>query len=150
MDTRSLPRNAAPEASTPARWPVLAVIAVGGALGAMGRHGIDVLLPAPDREFPLGTFLVNVVGCLLIGALAGALFRPGAHRLLRPFVAVGVLGGFTTFSTYAVQALTLALDEEVGTATGYLIVTAVSALLAVEAGLVLSRGLSHRRRRRSR
>lgn len=139
-------RSAAPEASEPARWPVLAVIALGGAAGAVCRYGVDVLLPTAERGFPVGTFLVNVVGCLLIGGLAGALFRRDAHRLLRPFVAVGVLGGFTTFSTYTVQAVTLGLDDAVGTALGYLVATAAAALLAVEAGFVLARWWAHRRR----
>jgi len=65
------------------------------------------------------------------------------------FVAPGLLGGFTTFSTYAVQTVDLALRGEVGVATGYLFGTVVLALVAVEAGLLLSRGLAHRARRRS-
>lgn len=130
---------------------MLAVIAMGGAIGASGRYGVDVLLPAADGGFPLGTLLVNVTGCLLIGVLAGMLFRADAHRLLPPFVAVGVLGGFTTFSTYTVAAVELALHDAPGTAFGYLIATLAAALLAVEAGLTLSRYTSylrsHRRRR---
>ena len=129
----------------PAGWPVLAVVAIGGAIGAAGRYGVDVVLPAAPRGFPLGTFLVNVIGCLLIGVLAGVVFRPGAHRLLRPFVAVGVLGGFTTFSTYTVEAVTLALDDAAGTALGYLLATVAGSVLAVESGLLLNRWLTYRR-----
>jgi len=126
---------------------VLAVVSVGGATGAVGRYGVDVLLPPADGGFPLGTFLVNVTGCLLIGVLAGTLFHAGAHRLLRPFVAVGVLGGFTTFSTYAVAVVEIALDGAPATAFGYLIATVAAALVAVEAGLTLSRYLAYRPRR---
>lgn len=147
METAQLSRDAAPEAVQPAKWPVLTVIAIGAAIGAVGRYGVDVLLPAGERGFPLGTFLVNVVGCLLIGALAGVLCQPAAHPLLRPFMAVGLLGGFTTFSTYTVEAVTLALRGETATALGYLLATVVAALVAVEAGLVLSRWSAHRRLR---
>lgn len=134
------------DTSVPPRASALAVVGIGGAIGAVARYGVDVLLPAADRGFPVGTFLVNVTGCLLLGVLAGALFHPNAHRLLRPFVAVGVLGGFTTFSTHTVEAVTRALDGAVATALGYLIATAVGSLMALEVGLVLSRWWVHRRR----
>lgn len=141
--------DAVPETAAPRGLSLLAVIGAGGAIGAVARYGVDVLLPASERGLPVGTFLVNVTGCLLIGALAGVLFGRRAHRLLRPFIAVGVLGGFTTFSTYTVQAVTLALDGEVGTALGYLVATAAACLVAVEVGLMLSRWSAHRRRRGS-
>ncbi len=128
----------------PAQWPVLAVVSVGGALGAVGRYGADLLLPAADRGFPVGTLLVNVTGCLLIGVLAGVLFGADSHRLLRPFVGVGLLGGFTTFSTYSVGISTLALDGAVGTAFGYLLATVAAALVAVEVGMTVSRWSSYR------
>jgi len=130
----------------PVGWTVLAVVALGGAAGAVGRYGVDVLLPIGDGGFPVGTFAVNVVGCALIGVLAGTLFRSDAHRLLRPFVAVGVLGGFTTFSTYTVQIVTLALAGAAATALGYLVATVLAAVLAVEGGFVLSRWAARRRR----
>lgn len=144
MDTAATPETAArrrPDGS------LFGVLAVGGALGATARHGVDLLLPADPGAFPLGTFLVNVLGCLVLGAVAGTVRRPGRHRLLLPFVGAGLLGGFTTFSTYTVQTVTLALDGVVGTAVGYLLATLVAGVVAVEAGLSLSRWLAHGRRR---
>ncbi|MBA3524093.1 MAG: CrcB family protein, partial [Geodermatophilaceae bacterium] len=89
------------------RGPVLLAVAAGGAVGALARHGVDLLLPVEPATFPLGTFAVNVAGCLLLGVLAGALYQPDRHRLVLPFVVTGVLGGFTTFSTYTVQTVDL-------------------------------------------
>src|SRR5262245_19731321 len=81
---------------------VLAVIAVGGGLGALARYGLTRLLPAEPRTFPWATFLTNIAGCLLIGVLMVLISQVwSAHPLVRPFFGVGVLGGFTTFSTYA-------------------------------------------------
>lgn len=144
MDTAAAPENSArsrPDAA------LFGVLAVGGALGASGRYGVDLLLPAEPGAFPLGTFLVNVVGCLVLGALAGTIRHPGRHRLLLPFIGPGLLGGFTTFSAYTVQVVRLALDGVVGTAAGYLLATLVVGLVAVEAGLSLSRWVAHGRRR---
>ncbi len=121
-------------------WPAVVAVAAGGALGGLARHAVDLGLPAAAGAFPTGTLLINVVGCLLVGAVAGLVRRP----VLFAFVAPGLLGGFTTFSTYAVQTVDLALRGEVGVATGYLFGTVVLALVAVEAGLLLSRGLAHR------
>jgi fluoride exporter len=80
---------------------------------------------------------------VLVTEVAG---RP--HRLLRPFVGVGFLGGFTTFSTYAVQAHQLLTEQRPGTALAYLFGTLVAALLATETGMVLTRWAARARRRR--
>lgn len=119
---------------------------MGGALGSVARYGVDVLLPTDDGSFPLGTFLVNVAGCLLVGMVAGVVHRSTTHPLVLPFVVTGLLGGFTTFSTYTLQAVDLALRGQAGIATGYLLATLVAALLAVEAGLLVSRALAHHQR----
>lgn len=146
--------DTAAQTEAPARlrpeWLLFGVLAVGGALGAAGRYGVELLLPDQPGAFPLGTFLVNVVGCLVLGALAGTVYRADRHRLLLPFVGPGLLGGFTTFSTYTVQTVTLALDGVVGTAAGYLLTTLVAGFVAVEAGLSLSRWLAHGRFHRRR
>ena len=85
------------------RW-VLPTIAVGGMLGASARHGLELAWLLRAGEFPWATFVTNLGGCALIGLLMVYVVELGAgHPLLRPFVGVGVLGGFTTFSTYAVQ-----------------------------------------------
>ncbi|WP_315661444.1 fluoride efflux transporter CrcB [Amycolatopsis sp. PS_44_ISF1] len=120
--------------------PVLAVIAVGGGLGSLARYGVAAALPTLPGRFPWGTFLTNVSGCFLIGVLMVVIteVRP-AHRLVRPFLGVGVLGGFTTFSTYAVETRGLLQPGSVPLAFGYLGGTLVAALLAVLAGMALTR-----------
>src|SRR4029077_21115734 len=87
-------------------------VAVGGARGSVARHGVNHLVATrwPLLKFPAATLTVNVIGCLVIGLLAGLL---AADRLQfkfywREFVFVGVLGGFTTFSTFGLDTLTLA------------------------------------------
>ncbi|HEV7652777.1 MAG TPA: CrcB family protein [Actinophytocola sp.] len=97
--------------------PVLGVVALGGGLGALARYGLTVLLPTPPGGFPWATFLVNVLGCLLIGVLMVPVTEVhAAHRLVRPFLGVGVLGGFTTFSTYALEVHSLLRPGSVGVA----------------------------------
>jgi CrcB protein len=85
-------------------------VAAGGALGSMLRHLVNVTLSHHlERTVPYATFVVNVVGCLAIGALAG-LIAGGRLQLsptLRTFVFVGILGGFTTFSSFGLDTFTL-------------------------------------------
>jgi CrcB protein len=123
--------------------PVLSVIGLGGGLGALARWGISQLLPTQPGGFPTGTFVINVVGCLLIGVLMVLVTeRSPAHRLVRPFVGVGVLGGFTTFSTYAVEIDGLLRTNAV-TAFVYLTGTALAALLATFVGIRTTRLALH-------
>ncbi|CAM5350095.1 Putative fluoride ion transporter CrcB [Streptomyces microflavus] len=94
-----------PEPGPPAapQTRVLGAVAAGGALGALARYGALVLWPTADGGFPWTVFAVNVSGCALIGVLMVLTVERGrvTHPLVRPFLGVGVLGGFTTFSTYA-------------------------------------------------
>lgn len=108
-------------------WDVLAAVAVGGALGTAARYGITLVWPSP-----WAIFAINIAGCAAIGALVELLGGMSApHRLARPFFGTGVLGGFTTFSTYAVDTLELPLVTSIGYAGG----TLVAALAAVWAGM---------------
>jgi CrcB protein len=126
---------------------VLVVIAIGGGLGAIARYGIAVALPTEPGAFPLGTFLTNVVGCFLIGVLMVLITEVwSAHRLVRPFLGVGVLGGFTTFSTYANEIRGLLHPGTVALAMVYLAGTLVCAVLACIAGIWLTRAAIGRRR----
>jgi CrcB protein len=121
---------------------VLGAIAVGGALGALARYGIAELRPTVPGRFPLGTFAINVLGCLLIGVLMVLVTDVFTGRpLLRPFLGVGVLGGFTTFSTYANEIRGLLRPGSVPVAFAYLAVTLGAALLATLAGMVLTQRL---------
>ena len=131
------------------RWVLLA-IALGGVLGACARHALELAWPTPDGGLPWATFVTNASGCLLIGVLMVHVVEVGgAHPLLRPFVGVGVLGGFTTFSTYAVQAVLLA-DGHPARAAAYVVATPVVALVAVTAGVVTARASTRLARRLAR
>ena len=119
---------------------VLTAVAAGGALGALGRLFVEEAFPIAPGAFPWDIFLVNVSGSLLIGILMAVLGRrPAPHRLARPFLGVGILGGFTTFSTYAVQSHELVRTGHLVVAIVYLAGTVLAALLAVVAGVWLVR-----------
>jgi CrcB protein len=122
-----------PRARAP--WDVLAVVAAGGALGSLLRYAASLAWPGP-----WSTLLVNVIGCVAIGVLMHMITElVTAHRLVRPFLGVGILGGFTTFSTYVADAVHLVLDHQPAVALGYLVGTVLSCLLAVLAGVGLTR-----------
>lgn len=123
-------------------------VAAGGALGASGRYGVQLLLPAEPSGVPWATLAANVAGCLLMGVLMVLLLEGTAapHRLLRPFLGVGVLGGFTTFSAVATEVDALARAGQAAAAGGYLAVTLLGSLLAVHAGIAATRAALRRRR----
>lgn len=126
-------------------WPVLAAIAVGGALGALARYGLQTALPTGPADFPWATFLVNVSGCLLIGVLMVVITEVRqAHRLVRPFLGVGVLGGYTTFSTYVVDVQRAVAAGAPLTGLVYLAATMLAAVAAVVAGMWLTRWVASR------
>jgi CrcB protein len=125
----------------------MAAVAVGGALGAMARYGLTVVFPSAPGAFDVATFLANVSGGLLIGALMIVVTEvaPGL-RLVRPFLGVGVLGGFTTFSTYIID-IGQAVDAGATIlAVTYAFATLTAALLAAATGMVATRRLVRRRR----
>jgi CrcB protein len=120
---------------------ILAVISLGGVIGSLGRYGLGLAFPTPNG-FPWTTFAINVSGCLLIGILMVYVTRRCAEKpLIRPFLGVGVLGGFTTFSTYEVDAVRLINAHAAGTALAYLAGTLVAAILAVYLGDAIGRRL---------
>ena len=119
------------------RW-VLLVIAVGGVIGAELRYGVGLLLPSGQRAWPWATVLVNVIGGFGIGVLMAVLGRTARpHPLVRPFVGVGVLGGFTTFSTYSTDTYRLIEVGRPELALGYAALTLSAAVLATVAGLAV-------------
>lgn len=118
----------------------LTAIAVGGAIGALARYEAGLALPHLPGELPLETFLVNVAGCLLIGALIVTVTEwTRAHPLVRPFLGTGILGGFTTFSTYAVDTEQLLRIGRAATAGAYLMGTLAAAVAATWLGIRLTR-----------
>lgn len=84
------------------------VVALGGALGAMGRYGLLKLLPYSSSEFPWPIFTANCLGSIAIGLCYALIVDKGVlPDHWRPFIAIGFLGAFTTFSTFALDAVTL-------------------------------------------
>jgi CrcB protein len=140
----AVPADAERRAAPPHRSPrVLAAISAGGVLGASARYGVGVALPTPHGGLPVATLLVNTTGCLLIGVLMVLIVDVWtAHPLVRPFLGVGVLGGYTTFSSATVEAQELLTAGRPGLALGYLVGTAVAALAAVQLGVVLTRAIA--------
>ena len=127
------------------RADVLAVVAAGGAIGAAARHGVSTAAPYRDGHFPWGTFLVNVSGCLAIGVLM-VLAREvwPSRRYLRPFAGVGGLGGYTTFSTYALESRDLVATGSTATAVAYVLGSVLAGLAAAALGIGATRAVLDR------
>ena len=120
--------------------PAVAMVALGGAIGATARYGASLLWPSPTGGFPWTTFWVNVIGCAVIGVFMVAVTEVWAvHRLVRPFFGTGVLGGFTTFSTYAVDIQKLVDEGHPATGLAYLAATLGAALAAVWLAMTAAR-----------
>ncbi|TAJ60685.1 fluoride efflux transporter CrcB [Brevundimonas sp.] len=119
------------------------IVAAGGALGAVARYGVGVWAQRlfPAAQWPWATLTVNVVGGLLMGLLAGWLaFRGGAHsESIRLFAAVGVLGGFTTFSAFSLEAALMIERRQLAMAGGYVAVSVALSVLALFIGLMVAR-----------
>ena len=111
---------------------ILGVVALGGVIGSLGRYGLAEAIPHAPGHFPWATFITNVLGCFAIGVLL-ARITPRSHPLLRPFLGTGILGGFTTFSTFAVDTEKL-LHGHVVVALVYYFGTVVAALAAAMLG----------------
>ena len=93
-------------------------------------------------DFPYGTLAVNLLGGLLMGLLVGTLARSGGSEDVRVFVGVGVLGGFTTFSAFSLDLVTMIERGAATVALGYALASVIGAALALFAGLTLARGVA--------
>lgn len=125
------------------RWDIALVIAAGGAIGGGARWALNQAVPTDVGGFPWSTFAENVTGCLLLGAVMVFLldvWRP--HRYARPFVGIGVLGGFTTFSAYAVETDALLRSGQGVLALTYLFGTLIVGLIATWAGIAAARTIA--------
>lgn len=121
------------------RWRVMNVflVGLGGALGSMARYGFYRLLPAP-----LGTMGVNIIGGFLMGLLVGWLTARGAYTdASRLFFGVGVLGGFTTFSAFSLDAVQMMERGAWGAVTSYALGSMVASIAALYAGMQIGRAL---------
>ncbi len=117
-------------------------VALGGALGAMGRYltGVAAIrLIGPG--FPWGTLAVNVLGCFAMGLVVVALAHLSATRFA-PLVMTGLLGGFTTFSAFSLDALTIWERGQPGLAAVYVLASVVLSLAAIGAGIGLARSIA--------
>jgi CrcB protein len=121
---------------------VLAAIALGGALGAPARYGMAQLIRVSPHGFPWATFWTNVSGSFALGLILAMVlerFPPG--RYLRPFVATGFLGAYTTYSTFAVETVVLAKDGRPGAALAYAAASLVGGFVVAWAGIWAARFL---------
>jgi len=142
--TEQAARAAAPVRARVGRGqgPAVAVVALGGVLGAWARYGAGLLWPTGPTAFPWTTLMVNVVGCAVIGVFLVVITEAWSpHPLLRPFFGTGVLGGFTTFSTYAVDVRRLVDHGYAARGLVYLAATLLAAMAAVWAAAALTRRL---------
>ncbi|WP_294926043.1 fluoride efflux transporter CrcB [uncultured Paracoccus sp.] len=112
-------------------------VALGGAIGSAARYGVT-LAAARMTGLPLGTLAVNVAGSFLMGLLAAILALRG-NQHLAPLLLTGILGGFTTFSAFSLDTLTLWERGEAGLALAYVFGSVLLSLLAIIAGLAIGR-----------
>jgi CrcB protein len=118
------------------------LVAIGGAIGSVLRYGAGIAVGSVWREaFPLGTLLINIVGSLVMGLFVGLMARllPGWQNEARLFFAVGVLGGFTTFSSFSLDAIVLVERGALLPAALYVLVSVLGGLLALWLALLLMR-----------
>ena len=138
----SAPATATTSLACMNRIPIPVAVAAGGVLGALARYGVTVAWPVDPGTFGWATWAVNVSGCFLIGVLMVLISaRCPGQRLIRPFFGVGILGGYTTFSTSVADVQQTAAAGAPGVALLYLGATVVAALLAVWAGTALTTAL---------
>ncbi len=122
---------------TEVRLPTLVgVCALGGALGSLARWGVAEGWSGEPTVWPWATFTINVVGCLLLGLLLGSPL--GQDPMRRAFLGAGVLGGFTTFSTYALEVEVTTSAGDGRTAAVYAVASVIACVLAARLGRVLA------------
>ena len=126
-------------------------VAIGGVIGALARHGVDLLFPTETDEWPLATFIINLTGAFILGVVLEAAIAfapdPAANplaRRMRPFLITGVLGGYTTFSTYMVEAHGLVTSDRAPLALLYVFGSLVAGVICVVLGMKVGRALFHR------
>lgn len=129
--------------------PLLAIVFLGGMVGASARYGVEHALPAAAGGFPVGTFVVNVAGAFALGLLLESLLLAGpdtgVRNRLRLFLGTGFLGAFTTYSSFAVQLDALGRGGHVGTAVGYAAASLAAGLVLVALGIWVAQRIRQRR-----
>lgn len=120
--------------ATPLR--TLLEISLGGVTGAALRYGLTSAWPTPAGSLPWPTLTINVIGCAVLGGLLGALAAGAPWARWRHLLGTGLLAGFTTFSTFAVETAALLRDGAIAVAATYTVTTLVLGVLATVAGEV--------------
>jgi CrcB protein len=120
---------------------MILLVAAGGAVGSVARYLMaSSIQSATGWQFPLGTVLVNILGCFLIGILYVLLVaRPDPRNELRVLLMVGVMGGFTTFSSFSLETITLAMNGNYGSAVLNVVISVAACLLGTTLGITLAR-----------
>jgi CrcB protein len=120
----------------------LLLVGAGGFVGAILRYVIGLaVLSRTTTPFPVHTFLINVTGCLALGVIMGAAETRAIAAWIRPALAVGVLGAYTTFSTFGWETVALATRGETAVASLYVLASTTLGLAAAAGGAALGRAL---------
>lgn len=119
--------------------PLLLAVAIGGATGSVARYLIGVVFLRSSGTFPISTLLINVAGSFLIGLFARLFDAPDHNQILRVALTIGLCGGFTTFSTFSAETMTLLQEGKPGRAAIYISMSVVLSVLATFAGLLIGR-----------
>lgn len=121
------------------------IVFLGAGIGGALRHGVNMLaVRLLGYGFPFGTLIVNVLGSFLIGVLAGYFaFKTGVNQHVRLFLTTGILGGFTTFSTFSLDAAVLVERHSYAMAAGYIVISVALALSGLFFGLAMFRSPIH-------
>ncbi len=118
---------------------IVLFIGIGSFIGGILRYLLSQLIQTRVLTvFPYGTLTVNIIGCFLIGVVFGIAERSGLSNEWRLFLATGVLGGFTTFSAFSYESISMIRDGQAGPALLYIASSVVLGLLATWAGMVLT------------
>lgn len=147
MPTEPTPSREAPARVVPLEARTIALVLLGGVIGAAGREGLSLAMPAAGG-IPWSVFVVNVVGAALLGCLLTVLVsrrrQTQTHRDIRLFAGTGVLGGFTTYSSLATDTALL-LDSRPGTAIAYAVASVLFGVVAAGVGIRIGTVLSRTR-----
>jgi CrcB protein len=119
------------------------LVIVGGAIGSLGRYQVGrMAIGWLGPNYPWGTLAVNLIGGFFMGVLVGTLARLGGSENMRLFFGVGILGGFTTFSAFSLDAVTMIERGDWATALTYALISVTGSVLALFAGLYLIRAVA--------
>lgn len=123
-----------------AQTVIVVALGCGGIVGAIARYAVSLALPTPTGGFPWSTLIINLSGSALLGFLLTLLIEQFPRgRLARPVICTGVIGAFTTFSTFSVDVVELAHGHDYGTAALYLGTTVIAGLVALWLGVAAAR-----------